>query len=82
MCLMPAAVAIPAVTAAIGLGGSIFSGVSGSRAAKSAAQIQADAAAQAGQRVTDAANQVNPQIAAAAQTAGQNVTQAAGTAGA
>ena len=45
---MPAAVAIPAVTAAIGLGGSIFSGVSGSRAAKSAAQIQADAAAQAG----------------------------------
>ena len=78
---MPAAaLAIPAVLGAVGVGGSIFSGITGSNAAKDAAAIQSAAATKAGQQVTDAAAAVNPQITTAAQQAGAGVTGAAGTA--
>lgn len=80
--LIPAAVAIPAVLGAVGIGGSIFSGITGANAAKSAAQVQADAAAKAGQQVTDSAAAVNPGITSAAATAGAGATRAAGDAGA
>lgn len=79
---MPASVAIPAVLGAVGVGGSIFSGISGASAAKSAAQIQSDAAAKAGTQVINAANTVNPLITGAAGVAGADVANQAGLAGA
>lgn len=79
---MPAALAVPAVLGAVGIGGSIFSGISGAKAASSASQIQSEAAAKAGQQVTDAARNVNPLISGAAGTAGADVTKQAGLAGA
>jgi hypothetical protein len=79
---MPAAVAIPAIVGAVGIGANVATGVMGSHAAKNAAQIQSEAAARAGQQVVDTANNVNPQITAAAGTAGADVSKAAGDAGA
>jgi hypothetical protein len=79
---VPAAVAVPLITGAVGAGASIFGAVKGASAAKSAAQIQADAAARAGQQVVATANEVNPQITAAAGNAGAEVRKAAGDAGA
>lgn len=79
---MPAAVAIPAVLGAIGVGGSIFSGIKSANAAKDATAIQSEAAAKAGQQVTDTAKAVNPLITEAAAKAGSDVTNTAGLAGA
>lgn len=79
---MPAAVAIPAVLGAVGLGGSIYSGITGSSAASKAAAVQKAAADQAGQLVTKSAADVNPAITAAAGLSGAQVTKAAGESGA
>lgn len=76
---MPAA-AIPAVTGALGVGASIFGGITGANAAAKAAAAQKAAADQAGQNVINTAAQVNPQITTAASTAGTNLVGAAGTA--
>lgn len=68
------------ITAIVG-GASILTGIIGghsqANAAKSAAQIQADAATKAGQNITDVTKGVNPDILAAAKTAGAGVTDAA-----
>jgi len=78
---MPAAVAIPAIIGAAGVGASIFSGVKGANAATTAANTQTQAAKQAGADVVAAADKYNPQITQAAGTAGQQAVQAAQTAG-
>lgn len=59
---MPAAVAIPAVTGALGIGASLFGASQQSKAAKQAAEIQAQAAQAAGQKVEGAVRDSNPQI--------------------
>lgn len=80
---MPAAaIAIPAILGAVGVGGSIFSGITGAKAATSAAQIQQQAAQKAGDQVIQSAKDINPLITSAADIAGSGVTRAAGDAGA
>lgn len=78
---MPAAVAIPAVMGAVGVGGNIVSGLIGASGAKKAAQVQADAAAAAARHVEDVTNTVNPNIGATATTAGNQVVDTAGATG-
>ena len=76
---MPAAaIAIPA---AISLGTSIVGGIKGSRAAKSAAQIQSEEANRQAQGFRDVLDQYNPQIGTAAEQARADVLGAAGAAG-
>lgn len=79
---MPAAVAVPAIMGAVGIGANIFTGIKGANAAKTSAQIQAEAATKAGQSVIDTTNEVNPSIRTAADYAGAQATKAAGDAGA
>lgn len=71
---MPAAVAVPA---AISAGSSIFGGIMGSRAAHSAADAQAAAAAQAQKYIEDLLGKYNPAIGTAASDAAAGVTSAA-----
>ncbi len=59
---MPAAVAIPAITGALGVGTSLFGAVNGSKAANQAAALQKQAADAAGQKVEGAVRDSNPQI--------------------
>jgi hypothetical protein len=75
---VPAAVAIPA---AISAGSSIIGGVLGSRAAKSAAQIQQEEAQRQAQGFRDVTAEYNPRIQATAEQARQDVLNAANTAG-
>jgi len=70
-----AAAAIPAI-------GSLLGGIFGNKAAKKAAQVQADAARLAGQQVIDTTNEVNPTIRTAADYAGRQVIDAGADAGA
>jgi hypothetical protein len=65
------------ISAIVGVGGGILSGILGSNAADKAAKIQQQAAVAAGKQVTDAAAAVNPTILAAAKTAGTAATDAA-----
>ena len=59
---------VSAIVGGVGLVGNLVSGAMGAKAAKSAADIQAQAAAQAGQKVVDTTNAVNPNITASAAT--------------
>jgi len=71
---------ITAIVGGISAVTSIIGGIKKAGAAKSAAQIQAEAAAAAGQKVEDATRAVNPDILAAAKRAGEGVTSTAETA--
>lgn len=76
---MPAAaIAIPA---AISVGSSIFSGIKGAKAAKSAAQIQSEEANRQAQGYRDVLGEYNPQIGATAETAATDVLGASDLAG-
>ena len=79
---MPAAVAIPAIIGALGVGGSVASGIIGSNAAKKAAATQQAAAQQAGNLVTSTVANTNPALLEAAGNAGGAVTTTAGNAAA
>ena len=68
--------------AAIGAGGSVASGVIGSRAAKSAAETQADAAAGVAQRATETGERAATDVTQAGEYADTRVTEAARQAGA
>lgn len=75
---MPAAVAIPAVLGAVGVGGSIFSGITGSSAAKNAANTQVEYAKAAGDKVEGAARDANPAIINNAANASDMALRSAG----
>lgn len=71
-----------AILGAVSGASSLIGGFMGSRAAKKAAQLQADAAKAAGQRVQSATGTVNPQIMTAADEASAGVRTAADSASA
>jgi hypothetical protein len=75
---MPAAVAIPAITSAVGIGTSLFGGANSASAAKSAAAGQSQAAQQAGQKVQQAVVDANPQIIQGAANASDMALRAGG----
>lgn len=75
---MPAAVAIPA---AISIGSSIIGGIKGSKAAKSAAQIQSEEALRQAQGYRDVLGEYNPRIGETAETAATDVLGASTAAG-
>lgn len=66
------------ILGAVGAGTSILGGIFGAKAAKSAAQLQADAAAAAGAKVEKAVDATNSYVTDAAVQAGEGVKQAAG----
>lgn len=77
---MPAAIAIPAIVGAVGVGANVVTGVMGANAAKSAAKTQADQAEQARQDAIKAAADWNPRIQTAAEASGKLVSDASGQA--
>lgn len=75
---MPAAAAIPLITAGISGGTSILGGILGSRAANKSAQMQSQEALRQAGGFRDTLAQWNPQIGAAAEHGGQMAMDAAG----
>jgi hypothetical protein len=66
---MPAAAAIPLITAAVGAGSSIAGGLIGKSAASGASEAQVQAAAEARKYIQDLLDKYNPPIEEAAQKA-------------
>lgn len=71
-----------AVLGGISAGTKLLGGIFGNKAAKSAAELQAEAAKKAGQQIIDATGGVNTGITSAAGEAGKTALDAAGAAGA
>lgn len=68
-----------AVLGAVSAGTSLLGGIFGAKSAKSAAQLQAEAAAAAGKKVEDTVASTNPDVLKAAHDAGQDVVASAAT---